>query len=86
MLAEIGSLDLSAAALLQAREGYIERALAQEVLAVSRDLVSLYKRQEDWLRLEQMLLSTREVLSRGRLESEMLSSLRDFEQTPSLKT
>jgi tetratricopeptide (TPR) repeat protein len=80
MLAEIGSLDLSEAALLEARRGYIEKTLAPEVLAVSRDLVSLYRRQEDWLRLERMILSTREVLSKGRLASEMLSSLREFER------
>jgi hypothetical protein len=78
--AEVGSLESAAAALLQARRGYIEKGLTTEVLAVSRDLVAVYKSQGDWVHLEQTILSTREVLSKGRVDSEVLSSLQEFEQ------
>jgi tetratricopeptide (TPR) repeat protein len=74
MFGEVGYLESAEAALLQARGGYIEKGLAPEVLAVSCDLISLYRRRGDWPRLEQTILSTREVLSKGRVEPEMLSS------------
>jgi tetratricopeptide (TPR) repeat protein len=82
MLAEVGSLESAEAALLAARRGYIEKGLAPEVLWVSRDLAAVYRRQGDWPRLEQTILSTREVLSKGRVEPETLSSLQELEEIP----
>jgi tetratricopeptide (TPR) repeat protein len=80
LLSEIGHLEAAETMLLSARRGFLERNLAPEVVAASRDLAGLYRKMGKRVELEQTVLETQALFFGIPAEAEVLRSLRELER------
>ncbi|HEV7515315.1 MAG TPA: hypothetical protein VGR07_03355, partial [Thermoanaerobaculia bacterium] len=80
LLSEIGHFEAAEAMLLAARRGFLERNLAPEVVAASRDLVGLYRKMGKRGELEQTVLETQALFFGIPAEAEVLRSLQELER------
>ena len=80
LLSEIGYLEAAEEMLRFARRGFLERNLAPEVVAASRDLVGIYRKLGKWSELEQTVLETQALFFGLPAEAEVLTSLAELER------
>jgi len=80
ILSEIGYLWKQEEMLRAARRGFLERNLAPEVVAASRDLVGIYRKLGKWSEIEQIVLETQALFFGLSAEAEVLTSLAELER------
>ncbi len=80
LLGELGHLEAAAEMLCAVRRGFLERNLAPEMVAASRDLASLYRRMGRRAELEETVLETQALFFGIPAEAEVLASLRELER------
>jgi tetratricopeptide (TPR) repeat protein len=79
LLSESGYPEEAELELLSARVGFLERNLAPEVVAVSRELADLYLRTGKRRELKRTVSETRAIFAGVPAEAEVLRSLQDLE-------
>jgi tetratricopeptide (TPR) repeat protein len=80
LLGELGRLEAAAEMLCAVRRGFLERNLAPDMVAASRDLASLYRRMGKRTELEETVLETQALFFGIPAEAEVLASLRELER------
>jgi tetratricopeptide (TPR) repeat protein len=80
ILSELGYLEAAETALCSARRGFIDRDLAPEVVAASRDLAGLYRKMGKREALEQTVLDTQALYFGIPAEVEVRNGLRELER------
>jgi tetratricopeptide (TPR) repeat protein len=79
-LSGLGHLEAAETALRSARRGFIERDLAPEVVAASRDLVGLYRKMGKRRALEDTVVETQALFFGIPAEVEVQNGLRELER------
>jgi tetratricopeptide (TPR) repeat protein len=80
LLREVGHLHNAEAALLRAREGFMEQGLAYESALVCLDLADVYSRLGEAFKLQQVIAEATPIFRAMRLGPEMLASLLRLQQ------
>ncbi|HTQ81376.1 MAG TPA: hypothetical protein VMM92_15365 [Thermoanaerobaculia bacterium] len=80
VLSELGDLDAAESALLAARRGFLQKKLAPEWVAASRDLANLYRRLGRWRDVEQTVLAAQAFFLSAPAEPEVQRSLDELAQ------
>lgn len=80
LLSDIGYPEAAEEALCSARSSFIEKDLAPEVVAVSRDLAGLYRKMGRNDKLERIVLETQALFFGIPAEAEVLKSLQELER------